>query len=592
MDKEHKMRTQALAFSVCAIILSGCVGIRQSGDSFSHFDKYTAKFSTPEQDIPNVCADFRGGDYNFLNPDWPMYKKLHQTGLRKDTFGSITAITNGFSYKNDLTLIGSDFIDPNFHYIAKLNSASYKINQLCGIREGLERGRLDPNFTGAVLHINTDSPFSNGPIWSQTSFGDGPSWSLATFHHPLAKYNSSVVLYDDRNDAIMATIDISRHKDEPLEMAIQRLFLEVTTQAKSEISRVNKEYFEKQIPIVPTKPALPSVTKLERTTFETSEVFASRVEAVRTEEEKTREKAATDYIKKMQDRNQQIVELEEKYITATKAQAKENQRIADWLYKNQVSIMSYLAQNIVSTYIVENYVNTNNYNADARRLVVLVNYHNGTSKAVITASPDIAKKITLAYKPRNYGYDFGEVKIDTTINGELVLGKTYVRQDGVDWLELQEYTSSSADSGRIEVVIQHEPIPIPDINAVFSNFKAKVPTVDTVWQSSASIVVADLYNPKIPDWFMKPELSGNIGYGAGPTLDDAKNDALRELALKKNLSVSVEQSTVTKSFGRNLTEETLKKSVNVQTTKPYKDNFKIIRQEQSDGRWYVILQGV
>lgn len=78
----------------------------------------------------------------------------------------------------------------------------------------------------------------------------------------------------------------------------------------------------------------------------------------------------------------------------------------------------------------------------------------------------------------------------------------------------------------------------------------KIPTVDTVWQSSASVVVADLYNPKIPNWFMKPELSGS-----------------------------------------NLTEETLKKSVNVQTTKPYKENFKIIRQEQSDGRWYVYPSG-
>jgi hypothetical protein len=74
------------------------------------------------------------------------------------------------------------------------------------------------------------------------------------------------------------------------------------------------------------------------------------------------------------------------------------------------------------------------------------------------------------------------------------------------------------------------------------------------------------------------------------SIDEAKNDALRELAIMHSANISVKQSTKTKVKGTPSAEVTSEKEVNVSTNKSYTGSYRNIKQEMMDGRWYVSIQ--
>ncbi len=557
---------------------------------------HEGKFATPEKEIPNECKGYMGGDYKDLTAY--NYKFEPETDLclvlRLDGSDNVIGLNQWIKSSSRVCLYPryfyTDSILPGF-------AQSYKAEQFCAINEAMKNGIIDFKSSAIVLHINTNKKFGDGPgddighgldehaygIYERSYGNNGVSHSFG-----------NVLILDDRNDAVFAYVPIVRNKDESLASAVQRVYLEILKQAQNEVKRVNKGYFEKQIPPLPAKPNMPTTTTINKETFETTDQFTKRVEQVRQEEQKKREQTAQDYINKLEYRNKRIVELEEEYAHALDVQAKENQRIADWIFDNQLDIMKWITKNIVSSYligtpyqIVINKASKDTaYDADAGRLSTYLNYGDGCySNVAIFIPPNDAKKLSKIYKRF-----FSNIKIElSSDNGQLVIGKLFVKDDDSDWYEVQEGLSPFKPR-KIEIVIRHEPINAPKLESSLDAFKAGIPTTDIVWQSTASVVVADLYNPKVPAWFSKPDMKNNTGYGTGLTLDDAKSDALRELALRSGMSVTAEQSTTTKANSFSIIEETLTKKVDVKTSKAYTGSFKLIRQEFIDGRWYVIVE--
>ncbi len=552
---------------------------------------YKGQFSTPEKEIPNECKGYIGGDIAELNNyDRGFELSSPHLVLIFDGSGNIIRFYDGAVR----TTLGKVSLFSRYFYtdsILPSFAQSYKIGQFCAINEAIKNGITDFKTNAVVAHVDTDKKFGEGPsLWAESygiysRNGSKKDGDLLDFGTPL--------ILDDRNDAVMAFVPILRNKDESIDSAVQRIFLEMVKQGKNEIQRVNKSYYEKQIPPLPIKPNAPSFTKISKESFETTEEFTKRVEATRQSEQKIREQTAQEYFNKLEYRNQRIADLEVDYANALEIQAKENQRIVDWLFSNQIDIMKWIARNIVTSYeigspyhIANKWGNKNvSYDADSGQLVTYLNYWTGSSKIVVFIPAEDAKRLS--------GWQYNEFpkrKIDLSEeNGQLVIGKAYVGDNDGNWYEFHEGVAAR-ESRKIEVIIQHEQISIPKGEASLASFKAGIPTVDILWQSTASVVLADLYNPKVPEWFSKPNMKNNTGYGTGLTLDDAKNDALRELALRNGMSVTAEQSTLTKANSFSITEETLSKKVDVRTSKAYTGGFKLIRQEFIDGRWYVIVE--
>lgn len=569
-----------------SIILSLLIGTFFVSAQAMTFHK--GKFSTPEKEIPNECKGYMGGDLREINRyDSSFELDIPHLVLITDRSGNIIRVYDGAVH----TTLGEVSLFKKYFYtdsILPSFAQSYKIEQFCAINEAINNGITDFKTNTLVIHVNTDKKFGEGPSVGGADHGelyDRRSSGILAFGKPL--------ILDDRNDAVMAFVPILRNKDESIDAAVQRIFLEMVKQGKNEIKRVNKSYYEKQIPPLPIKPNAPSFTKINKESFETTEEFTKRVETTRLSEQKIREQTAQEYFKKLEYRNQRIADLEVDYANALEIQAKENQRIADWLFSNQIDIMKWIARNIVASYDIGGPAHVANkwgnksvsYDADSGQLVTYLNYYSGSSKIVVFIPAEDAKRLS------GWQYAaFPKRKIDLSEeNGQLIIGKAYVGDNDGKWYEFHEGVAAR-ESRKIEVIIQHEQINIPKGEASLALFKAGIPTVDILWQSTASVVVADLYNPKVPEWFSKPDMKNNTGYGTGLTLDDAKNDALRELALRNGMSVTAEQSTLTKANSFSITEETLSKKVDVKTSKAYTGGFKLICQEFVDGRWYVIVE--
>ncbi len=529
---------------------------------------YNGGYSSPEKEISQSCNGFIGyrSAYDGNMSELRGIKLLIKDGKIESTEGEPSfRSTHGSS----IGLLDMNGFSDGYHSILSSNVVIGNVpileytrdqygKQFCAIYDALKDEKIAFNSRGQnFYYFDTSKPFSStGSI-----------------------KNKHLIIYDERNDAVMASILLHTNYNETLGDATQRIFSSIVSQAKNEVDRIRIEDFKALIPPLPNKPEKPTPVNLVKSQFETSQAFAQRVESVRMSEKERIEKAAQTYIELMEKRNQEIVRLDEEYSKAIIIQAKENQRVVDWLGVNQADIKLWIVNSLAIRRPEVRGDKEDDYFYDADK-GELHGMQNGFPFVMPLNS--VEARYLIDYN------NFERTSVDAVKEGNdvVIKGMYGVYHNGIK-RQFFHTTYKSAGPKHIEAVVVPTEVKIPKIDASLAQFKAVIPTVDTVWETSSVAVVADLYNPKAPTWFSSPQINGDVGYGSGLTLEDAKNDALRELALKCNLSVSVEQSTTTTATRYSVSEDTMKKKVDVSTSKPYTGSFKIVHQEHMDGRWYV-----
>jgi hypothetical protein len=555
----------ALLFPTAALLLGGCSGL-----TIHKFPK------TDSRGVPSYCSQIWTGN--------DTEQKLRH-GVNGGAFGfiekagvvtragpaSVWSASNYF-YIQD----GRSDLLPINNYNALVSGyapwsiSSSETNQLCAIKEAFENKKILFGSEYKNVYLNTDDEFS--PEFFSSN-------SLLNNQYIT---DSEVAVYDKRNNAFLAKISFLREKGESLASATERIYADLLNQSSTMLDRVHTGFYETQIPPIPKRPDKPTETILIKDTYETSAAFAKRVEDTRVAEVLAREQAANGYIKQLEERNTKILSLREEYTKALEMQRAENQRVVDWFVKEQ----KYLLKDIANAIVKKQHIKRiGNYDADLETMSTYQTEGFWGVNVKIKMTVDEAKNLM-----DHDGDNLNDLRVDVEFkDGEMIIGKTYARRGDTRWFEVIEDGSSSVPR-KVEARIFVSPPKEDRTVELLDGELAIIPPKSGVWDSAAAMKVADLYNPKAPEWFSTPNSKEKIAYGTGLSLDEAKNDALRELAIMHSANISVKQSTKTKVKGTPSAEVTSEKEVNVSTNKSYTGSYRIIKQEMMDGRWYVSIQ--
>jgi hypothetical protein len=562
----------ALLFPIAALFLGGCSGL-----TIHKFPK------TDSRGVPSYCSQIWTGN--------DTEQKLRH-GVNGGAFGfiekagvvtragpaSVWSASNYF-YIQD----GRSDLLPINNYNALVSGyapwsiSSSETNQLCAIKEAFENKKILFGSEYKNVYLNTDDEFS--PEFFSSN-------SLLNNQYIT---DSEVAVYDKRNNAFLAKTRFLREKGESLASATERIYADLLNQSSTMLDRVHTGFYETQIPPIPKRPDKPTETILIKDTYETSAAFAKRVEDTRVAEVLAREQAANGYIKQLEERNTKILSLREEYTKALEMQRAENQRVVDWFVKEQKYLLKDIANAIVKNLTcsapTELHLRVKNYGVTYDADLEMLNTHCRGIPTKVKMTVDEVQSFKDTSKDHFY-----DQKVDVEFkDGEMIIGKTYIRGEKTRWFEVIEDGSSSAPR-KVEARIFVSPPKEDRTVELLDGELAIIPPKSGVWDSAAAMKVADLYNPKVPQWFSTPNSKEKIAYGTGLSLDEAKNDALRELAIMHSANISVKQSTKTKVKGTPSAEVTSEKEVNVSTNKSYTGSYRIIKQEPMDGRWYVSIQ--
>jgi hypothetical protein len=555
----------ALLFPIAALLLGGCSGL-----TIHKFPK------TDSRGVPSYCSQIWTGN--------DTEQKLRH-GVNGGAFGFIEKAgvvtragpayewsASNYFYIQD----GRSDLLPINNYNALVSGyapwsiSSSETNQLCAIKEAFENKKILFGSEYKNVYLNTDDEFSPEFFSSNSLLNN--------------KYitDSEVAVYDKRNNAFLAKISFLREKGESLASATERIYADLLNQSSAMLDRVHTGFYETQIPPIPKRPDKPTETILTKTPYETLAAFAKRVEDTRVVEVLAREQAANGYIKQLEERNTKILSLREEYTKALEMQRAENQRVVDWFVKEQ----KYLLKDIANAIVKKQHIKRiGNYDADLETMSTYQTEGFWGVNVKIKMTVDEAKNLM-----DHDGDNLNDLRVDVEFKDvEMIIVKTYARRGDTRWFEVIEDGSSSVPR-KVEARIFVSPPKEDRTVELLDGELAIIPPKSGVWDSAAAMKVADLYNPKAPEWFSTPNTKEKIAYGTGLSLDEAKNDALRELAIMHSANISVKQSTKTKVKGTPSAEVTSEKEVNVSTNKSYTGSYRIIKQEMMDGRWYVSIQ--
>jgi len=537
---------------------------------------------TDSRGIPSYCSEIKSGipsrwlvEYHEDSPTFSIADRgdfMYKTEPCPDSYNQCV-----YSQDNSKDKLPIHNYKAEFSAYTTYELSFNEAKVVCGIKEALENKKLSSSEAYWNIYMNTNEDFNPELFLSKAH----------TSFHTRAPYGGRAI-YDNANNALMAKISLERKPGESLAFATERVYSEVLEQSSTMLNRVHNGFYETQIPPIPQRPNRPTETILAKDPYEKLEAFAKRVEATKIYEARMREYLADQHIKQLEAYNAKILSLREDYTKALEMQHKENQRVVDWLIKHQETILKTIANAIFKNepyctkFGCDDYTS---YDADSEIL---------RTKEFRITHPIYVKIKMSADEVRSLqntsNWAFYDQKVDVEFkDGEMIIGKSYVRGEKTKWLEVIEDGGSSIPK-KVEARIVVSP---PKDNHTVKLLESKlaiIPPKSGVWDSSAAMKVADLYNPKVPQWFSTPNSKEKIAYGTGLSLDEAKNDALRELAIMHSANISVKQSTKTKVKGTPSAEVTSEKEVNVSTNKSYTGSYRIIKQEPMDGRWYVSIQ--
>ena len=471
------------------------------------------------------------------------------------TFGT-SIVTAADSHKKsfDSELFKDSIIDSKL-YMAK-DKIINKFNSY-DIKYGLD-----------VIYVDTDD--------LEDSFDDAFD-DLVTYTHK----RDGLVIMDEDSKKLLSIVVFEQNV--PITKAITKALAQISQDiTNSNFKEIKKEDVQKYIPSKIKKPQLPKIVKLHKDEFETKKQFEKRVEEAVYQREEEIRKIQREYELEVQRRNNYIYSLENSFNTYNKELDEKKTKLYNNFLLKSDKLAKLLFLERLSGYNAVDF----NYDAELQRLYfnILANNADINNHSFIKIKPQYAKEI-------KYEHDFNIIPQIVSSNKQLKLEKIFLLYDG-DKYEVQ-YTNINYKPEVVYTTIQKADEKI--VGAYNNTFKSSIQKplalLDYKEKEVWYIDVAQRFNAKVPTWFQKTLTTdkGVIGYGTGDSLESAMLKARTEIAfmLSSNVNSQMFNEENIDSYNSNYSFKTQTKiSSDVELDK---QNVKVLKQEQVDGKWYVAL---
>jgi len=388
-----------------------------------------------------------------------------------------------------------------------------------------------------------------------------------------------IFLNDDTNDLL--AIDIfdkynTKNLIKSISLQIEGILNQI---ANNDLNVLKYSDIKEYIPPVIKLPTIPPAKKLKKSEFETTKQFNQRVkEAVKKREAMIR-KLQREYSFAVFKRNTYIDNLQKAYKQYLENKIEEKNELLKELKQNIPVLSKVLFLENTSGYSAKNF----RYDADNEKLyfTIFSKKYNFSQDVVSKIPIDDAKDIKLQNK-------FKIIPNIIVKNNKLILKKfeilDTVTQNSYDVI----YTNINFKPEIVTLEIKQKQHIKKQLNKYFKNFKQKnISIIDNSKKEIWYIDIVKSINAKIPKWFSNPDSKKIIGYGEGKTLEEAKAEARKELALMKKAIINSEFNSIKEfnNFKRfNEVKQNLKENSDVILNK---NEYKLYKQQKVDGIWYV-----
>jgi hypothetical protein len=412
--------------------------------------------------------------------------------------------------------------------------------------------------------------------------------SLNRYYEKLKKssYNTSGVIFlEEKTNQLLAMLIFNEYKKEPLHKAIALQVEEILNQVQHNSQQLLM--YEDIVSYIPKEvelPSLPKVPKLVKSEYEKEDEFQKRVELAVFKRETTIRNLQRQYSQKVAQRNAYIEQLQQSYENYIHVYYNDKQNWYKQLNKSLPQLTKILFLQNNSGYGAKEF----NYDAEKEKLYFTIysknqQYHQTVFSKV---SPKWAKQIK----------EEGTFKIIPNIN---VANNTFALY-GFDLYETTSGKTFQTVWSNISFKPQYMSVHVAtkkeqlhqEKSKQFKHHQQKPQTiVDSTQKEIWYIQVAKRVNAKVPLWFSHPEISQKArGYGEANSLEEAKMNARKDLAYQVQVDVTAlyEKS---KIDGVMISHQKTKQYTQQSTKIKLKtDDYTLIKQEQIEGRWYVVLE--
>ena len=412
--------------------------------------------------------------------------------------------------------------------------------------------------------------------------------SLEDKYEELQKSKSrkaGVIFLDDATNELISIIVFDKYKDSSLmqsiSLEIDELFINA---ALSDKNILTNEEVMSYIPAEITIPILPIIKKPIKSEYQKLSDFNKKVQdAVSLREASIRE-LQRNYSLDVMERNIFIDNLAKGYKLYVENSTKNKNELVEELKNNIPLLAKIMFLENISGYGADEF----EYDVEEERLYFKIFSNKGgfSQQAVANIPVDIAK----------------EIKENKTfkIAPHVVYENKLLKLKGFEIIETESDDSFKVSYTDVNFTPEVVSIAVVGkkeiINKEFSNQFAKYkqvnsPIVDTTKKEIWYVDIANRVNAKIPSWFTSPiNNNDTMAYGEGNTLTQAKNSARDELAkiIKVHIDSSYKSVDIANEFASSTKIE--QRSVQTSTVDLDTSDYKLVKQDSVDGRWYVALK--
>ena len=387
-------------------------------------------------------------------------------------------------------------------------------------------------------------------------------------------------LNNDTNDLLAIDIFNKYHTNniiKSISLQIEDILEQIS---KNNLYILKYEDIKEYIPDEVKLPTIPPAKKLKKSEFETTKQFNQRVKEAVKEREAMIRKLQREYSLAVFERNTYIDNLEKAYKKYLENQAEEKNELLQELKENIPMLSKVLFLENTSGYSARDF----KYDADNEKLYFTIysKKYNFMQTAVAKIPVDDAKDIKLHKK-------FKIIPQIIVNNNKLILKGFKILDTNTNNSYDVEYTNINFKPEIVTLRITGMKESIKrKLNKYFKKFKQKnIPIVDTSKKEIWYIDVVKSINAKVPSWFSHPDTTKIIGYGEGKTLEEAKAEARKELALMKSAIINSEFKS-TKEINNFTRFSEVKQKIKENSNVKLNDNeYRLYRQQKVDGIWYV-----
>ncbi len=442
-------------------------------------------------------------------------------------------------------------------------------------------------FRSELIHITSQYDIEGGLDVIYLKQGDIKDQLDSKYESLLidSSRKAGVIFIEEKSNKLLAISIFDKFKNENLIESISLQISELLNALNKDNSLVLQ--YDDITPYIPDNiplPRIPAIPVLVKDEFEKKSTFNKRVENAVAQREKEIRNLQRQYSLDVYERNNYIDNLQQSYKFYLAQKAEEKNELLKELKENITDLSKVLFLENTSGFQANNF----KYDAESEKLYFDIYSRNeGFSQEVVSAIPtETAKRI----KQEKSFKIIPDIKV--VGNSLQLAGFNILEPISNESYEVQ-YTNINfkPEMVSVSVVGMKESIQ-KEINNHFKQYKQQDATiVDTSKKEIWYIDIANSINAKVPDWFSNPSTNNKIiGYGEGDTLNEAKANARNDLSFMVKVKVnSVFENTGSINTFRTFNDTKIRTQQS-STIELNASDYKVLKQDSVDGRWYVGLE--